>query len=243
MKTDVDLKINNFNGPLDLLLELVKGKQMDIFDINLAELATEYVKLIEKLKETDINLASEYLVMAATLIQLKARILLETPEAKEEVNKESKDLIRQLVEHQQFKKVAEDLKNKEEKRDSIYIKETENYDNFQLEEDETKLDGSSNAVKLIMQMRKMFERINSNQLKETTIEKFNLSPAQRRVEIIKLLKGNSNPTFEEVFTVPSMNHFVVTMLTILDMSRKQELIIDQNEQFGNITLKKGVINE
>ena len=243
MKTDVDLKINNFNGPLDLLLELVKGKQMDIFDINLAELATEYVKLIEKLKETDINLASEYLVMAATLIQLKARILLETPEAKEEVNKESKDLIRQLVEHQQFKKVAEDLKNKEEKRDSIYIKETENYDNFQLEEDETKLDGSSNAVKLIMQMRKMFERINSNQLKETTIEKFNLSPAQRRVEIIKLLKENSNPTFEEVFTVPSMNHFVVTMLTILDMSRKQELIIDQNEQFGNITLKKGVINE
>lgn len=243
MSQNVDLNINNFNGPLDLLLELVKDKQMDVFDIDLAELATEYVKLIDKLKSSDINLASEYLVMAATLIQLKARMLLEAPGEKEEVEAERKDILKQLVEYQQYKSVAKDLKNKEDLRNNFFIKETEDYSKYESPVDETKLDGQLDAVKLIMQMRKMFERINANQLRETTIEKFNLSPAERRLEIIELLKKTNEPTFEQIFNVPTINHFVVTMLTILDMSRKQELKLKQDEQFGHIVFEKGIINE
>lgn len=243
MSQNVDLNINNFNGPLDLLLELVKDKQMDVFDIDLAELATEYVKLIDKLKSSDINLASEYLVMAATLIQLKARMLLETPGEKEEVEAEKKDILKQLVEYQQYKNVAKELRNKEDLRNNFFIKETEDYSKYESPVDETKLDGQLDAVKLIMQMRKMFERINANQLRETTIEKFNLSPAERRLEIIELLKETNVPTFEQIFNVPTINHFVVTMLTILDMSRKQELKLKQDEQFGHIVFEKGIINE
>lgn len=238
-----ELNIHNFHGPLDLLLELVKEHQMDIFDIDLAELATEYVRLIGTLKETNIDLASDYLVMAATLIQLKARTLLETPDDKKEVEVEKQVILKQLIEYQQFKKVAEDLRKKEIIRKSIFIKPTEEYDNFTIPVDETKLDGSSDAIKLIIQMRKMFERINANKLRETTIEKFNLSPTQRRIEILELLKTNNNPTFEDIFYVPTINHFVVTMLTVLDMSRKQELLLKQDKQFGNIIIKKGVINE
>lgn len=243
MSKDVELNINNFNGPLDLLLELVKDKQMDVFDIDLSELATEYVKLIDTLKNTDIDLASEYLVMAATLIQLKARMLLESPDEKSDLEAEKKDILKQLVEYQQFKKVAEDLRIKETQRRNFYVKKAEDYSKYETPVDETKLDGQLDAVRLIMQMRKMFERINSNHLKETTIEKFNLSPAERRLEIIDLLKKNDHPTFEDIFSVPTMNHFVVTMLTILDMSRKQELILKQDEQFGYIKIEKGVINE
>lgn len=243
MSNEVELNINNFNGPLDLLLELVKEKQMDIFDIDLSELATEYVRLIDTLKNTNIDLASEYLVMAATLIQLKARMLLESPDEKAELDAEKKDILKQLVEYQQFKKVAEDLRGKEAERRKYFVKDAEDYSKYESPVDETKLDGQLDAVKLIMQMRKMFERINANQLKETTIEKFNLSPAQRRLEIVELLKQKSEPTFEDIFSVPTMNHFVVTMLTILDMSRKQELILKQDEQFGYIKIEKGVINE
>ena len=243
MSNSQNLNINNFNGPLDLLLELVRDKQMDIFDINLAELATDYVRIIEQIKEDDLDLASEYLVMAATLIQLKAKMLLERPDLQDEVDAEKKDLLDQLVKYQQFKNIATQLREKESKRENIHIKDSEDYSQYQLPVDETKLDGKSDAVKLILAMRKMFERTNAKQLRETTIEKFNLSPAERRLEIIKIFKEKENPTFNDIFSVPTINHFVVTVLTVLDMARKQEIKLHQDNQFGDIIIKKGIINE
>lgn len=240
---ELELQIDNFEGPLDLLLSLVKEKQMDLFDIDLAELAESYLKLISSLKETNLDLASEYLVMAATLIQLKAKMLLEDPNTMKQVEAEKADLLKQLSEYQQFKKISQELREKEFKRKNIFIKDTSNYDEFQYEVDETKLDGKSDAIKLIMAMRKMFERTNAKRLRETTIEKFNLSPADRRLELIELFKHKNDISFEDVFSVPSMNHFVVTMLTLLDMSRKQEVILHQDEQFGTISIRKGEINE
>ncbi|NQZ66215.1 MAG: segregation/condensation protein A [Mycoplasmatales bacterium] len=239
-----DLNINNFNGPLDLLLDLIKDKKLDIFDINLAELATEYVKLIDSLKNTNFDLAAEYLVMATTLIQLKAKLLLENPDDAEEIKKEKEDILKQLVEHQQFKMIANKLKEKEKERSNLFIKSSESYAPFELPYDESRLDGSSDAIKLIIQMRKMFERTHAKKLRETTIDNFNLSPAERRLEILEIIKKSSSKSlFNEIFNVPSMNHFVITMLTILDMSRKQELKIEQNNQFGEITIKKGIIHE
>ena len=240
---ELNLQINNFEGPLDLLLSLVKDKQMDVFEIDLSELASKYLELIDSLKEHDIDLASEYLVMAATLIQLKAKMLLENPAEKEIISKEKEEILKQLVQYQQFKKISYELREKEAKRKNIFIKDTESYEPFQPEIDESKLDGKSDAVKLIIALRKMFERVNAKRMRETTIEKFNLSPADRRIELLELFKKKEEPSFEEIFSVPSMNHFVVTMITILDMARKQEVKLNQNEQFGTITIKKGVINE
>lgn len=243
IENNFELNINNFDGPLDLLLELVREKQMDIFEIDLAELATDYVRLISNLKDTNIDLAAEYLVMATTLIQLKAKMLLELPENKKEIEQEKQDILQQLIEYQQFKKIAEKLRDKEEERNKFFIKEPEDYKRYEQPQDESKLDGKSDAIKLIMHMRKMFERIHANQLKETTIKKFNLSPAERRLEIIEIFKKITNPSFEDIFSVPTINHFVVTMLTILDMSRKQEIKLSQEGQFGDIQIIKGVINE
>lgn len=242
-REELNLKLNNFDGPLDLLLSLVKDKHMDVLEIDLAELATEYLKMIEVLKDQDIDLASEYLVMAATLLQLKAKMLLERPDQKEEVKKEKEDILRQLAEYQQFKKISSELRSKEELRKGIYIKTASDYTPYAYQVDESKLDGKSDAIKLIIALRKMFERVNASKLRETTIEKFNLSPADRRIELIKLFKTKQEVTFEDIFSVPSMNHFVVTMLTILDMSRRQELILTQDEQFGEIRIMKGQIDE
>ena len=238
-----NINLDNFNGPIDLLLKLVRDKNLDLFDIDLAELATEYVRIIYTLKNSDIDLASEYLVMAATLIQLKAKMLLGRPDKKVEVEKEKNDILTQLIEHQQFKNIAQILRVKEEKRKSFYIKPNEDYKPFEIPHDETSLDGKSNAVNLIMQMRKMFERVNANQMRQTTITKVDISPAKRRLEIIEIMKLNDAPTFEELFTLPTLEHFAITMLTILDMARKQELLIKQEEQFSEIRFKKGVIDE
>ena len=243
MEIQTDLHINNYDGPLDLLLSLVKDKKMDILTIDVSELATAYLSLIDKLKGDDLDLASEYLVMAASLLQLKAKLLLEDPDAKKEVEEETKDLLSQLAKYQQFKMVAETLRENETKRKNIFIKETSDYLPYQNQPDESQLDGNSSAIKLIEVMRKMFERTNAETLREVTVEKFNLSPAERRKEIIVLFDEKEERTFEEIFSVPTMSHFAITMLTILDMSRKQELVLSQDEQESTIIIKKGVINE
>ena len=238
-----NLHLTNYNGPLDVLVELIKDKKLDIFEIDLAELAIDYLRIIQELKTNNIDLASEYLVMAATLIQLKAKMLLDSPELQEEIELERQDLLNQIIEYQQFKKISGILKTNEKKRKEIFIKKPSSYSGFKIEVDETQLDGTMDPIKLIIALRKMFERMHAKQLKETIIEKFNLSPAERRIEILKILKTNETPSFEQIFNVPTINHFVVTVLTILDMSRKQELLIYQNEQFGTIKFKKGIINE
>ncbi|WKX02225.1 segregation/condensation protein A [Candidatus Mycoplasma mahonii] len=243
MEQNIELQINNYEGPLDLLLSLVKDKKMNIFDIDIAELATAYLQIIDLLKEKNIDLAGDYLVMASSLLHLKTKMLLDDGDKKNKIEKEKHDLLSQLAEYHQFKMVGQELRDKELRRKNIFIKEASDYDNYQLVPDESILDGHSNPIKLIEVMRKMFERINAQKLREVSIEKFNLSPAERRLEIIKLFNEKEKRTFVEIFNVPTIDHFVVTMITILDMSRKQELILAQDEQYGNITITKGVINE
>ncbi|RTZ68699.1 MAG: segregation/condensation protein A [Tenericutes bacterium] len=239
-----DLKLSNFNGPFDLLLKLVRDKQMDILSLDLVELANAYIKLIEILKDKeDMDTASEYLVMSATLLQLKAKIVLQNPNDDEEVKAEKEDILKKLVELHKYRTLAKELKSRSLERLKFHDKEVSDLNQFQFEFDETHLTGKSNPVQLIMQLRKMFERQRANELRHTTIETINLSPAERRIELIEILKKHAKPTFEQIFSVPTISHFVITMLTILDMSRKQELIIKQNAQFDEITFERGKINE
>lgn len=243
MQTETKININNFDGPIDLLLELVKEKQMDLFSVDLAELASAYVKLIETLKYDNIDLASEYLVMAATLIQLKAKMLLDNPKDKKEVEEVKADILKQLVERAKYKEVVKQLRVKEEERSKIFIKEHDDYSKYQKPIDETQLDGKSDAISLIITMRKMFERTNALKLKEATIETFNLSPAERRKEILALYKANPKTGFKEIFNVPSINHFAITLLTVLDMASKGELKLEQDIQNAEVRIYKGEINE
>ncbi len=239
MESKYKIKLNNYDGPLDLLLDLVKEKQMDLFSINLAELAGEYLKLINEIKNENIDIASEYLVMAATLLQIKSAMLLENPNEEAKVEEDKKELLKQLIEYQQFKNLSKILREKEFERKKIFIKEHEDYKEFEKPIDETKLDGSSDAIKLIMSLRKMFERTHAASLRSGTISQINISPEERADEIRILLETNDTLSFEEVFSVPTLKHFAVTLLALLDMARLQEISLQQKEQFGDIVIKKG----
>lgn len=241
MNKAYELHIENFSGPLDVLLELVKEKKMDIFNINLFELASAYVELIKGMKNKNIDLASEYLVMAATLIHLKAKLLLENPKEQESAVKEQKNLLKQLTEYHQFKQVAASLRTKETERQNIFIKEPEDYKQFQFTIDESQLDGKSDVLSIVINLRKMFERTNSVKLRQAQIATFNFSPAERREEIINLIKDKEKISFDAIFSVPTINHFVVTVLTVLDMARRNELLLEQSSQFGDIKITRGEI--
>lgn len=239
---DINFSIGDFNGPLDLLFELIKKKNVDIFEVDLVELATQYLKIIEDLQAKDIDIASEYLVMASELIYIKARLILADPEEIKEVEEDRMRILRLIAEYQEFKKISKDLRIQEAKRNEIYIKKPSNVDSFIKEIDEAALDGYGTTSKLIKTLRKMFERTFADKLRKIKLETFNLSPSERVVqirEIIDNLNSNIIP-FEKLFTVPSLNHFVITLIAILDMSRKEELFLEQNKQFDEIIIKKGV---
>lgn len=239
---DINFSLGDFNGPLDLLLELIKKKNVDIFEVNMVELATQYLKIIEDLQAKDIDIASEYLVMASELLYIKARLILADPEVEEEVQEDKLRILRLIAEYQEFKTISQTLKEKEKSRWDIYIKKPSNVDNFIREIDDAALDGFGTTYKLISILRKMFERTFAEKLRMIKLETFNLSPSERRIQIREIIdKLNSNIIpFEKIFSVPSLNHFVITLISVLDMSRKEELVLEQENQFDEIIIKKGV---
>lgn len=240
--SDINFSLGNFNGPLDLLLELIKKKNVDIFEVDLVELATQYLKIIEDLQAKDIDIASEYLVMASELLYIKARLILANPEEVKEVEEDKMRILRLIAEYQEFKKISKDLKIQEAKRREVYIKEPSNTEKFLLEIDDAALDGYGTTSKLIKTLRKMFERNFAEKLRKIKLETFNLSPSERREQIREIIdKLNSNIIpFEKLFSVPSLNHFVITLIAVLDMTRREELVLEQNKQFDEIIIKKGV---
>lgn len=234
-----DIKLENFDGPLDLLLDLVQDKNVDIMDIDVSELATAYLNIIQNLKDNEIDVASDYLVMAATLLVLKTKMLLFTPEEKPEIEEDKRELLRRLYEYQQIKEISIVLREQEKLRKEIFIKTPSNIDEFIVDDDKTALDGNSNPLKLITILRKMFERTYAQKLRKTKLETFNLTPKDQIPFILNLFDSFDKVTFEMIFKQPSLNHFVITLLAVLDLARRQIIIMKQDEQFGEITFERG----
>lgn len=236
----ISFKLDNFDGPLDLLLALVKEKNIDIFDVDLIELTNQYLEIIKNLKPNDFDMASEYLVMAATLIHLKARMILQDPEVEEEVRKEKKRLLEQIAEHQKFKEIGITLREKEYDRQNLYEKEPEDLSDFIRETDDSVLDGHANSSRLIAVLRKMFERTYAEIIRNVTITTVAVSPEEMKKRIIKLFSERDEVSFEEIFSVPSARHFVITLLAVLDLARQQIIKMEQDEIDGLIKFSRGI---
>ena len=116
------VKLQVFEGPLDLLLHLVKKNKVDIYDIPVAVIAEQYLEYIKMMRAIDINLAGEYLVMAATLMYIKSRMLLPRPPEEEEEEDPRAELVRRLIEYQRFKVVAEELLQRELLQRDVFIR-------------------------------------------------------------------------------------------------------------------------
>lgn len=125
----INIKIQNFEGPFDLLLHLIKKNEMDIYDIQIYEITSQYLQYLNEMKEMDLEITSEFIVIAATLIEIKSKLLLPVSKNEEEENTEEKDprkeLIERLVEYKKFKYIAQILRSKEEGTGVMYPKKAE----------------------------------------------------------------------------------------------------------------------
>lgn len=231
---DYKITIDNFEGPLDLLLHLIKQSDIDIADINIADVTKQYLDYIDAQEKMNLNIASEYLVMAATLIEMKSNMLL--PHKKEEVEDLEEDprevLIKRLIEYKRYKEMTKEFKSLEKERNHIFTKEPEDLRVFQ-EEDIT-YNGEVNLDDLLKAFQNFINRKELEKPLATKITKKELSVSNRSREIKNILMTKKKVEFQELFEIYTKEYVVVTFLSILDLAKKQELNIKQEDNFSKI---------
>lgn len=228
----MEFRVEGFEGPLDLLLHLIKENKMDIFDIEINLITEQYLKYINNMEKVNLEI-SEYLVLASELIEIKAKMLL--PKKKQEMEVEEEDpreeLVNKLLEYQAYKEISKDLKEKEELRSEIYTKAPEKYSNYQ--EEETTFEGGSVDL-LIDAFKKFLIRKEEEKPLNTKVTKKGITVSSRRNEIKNLLKEKGKVSFYQMFSIRSREYIVVTFLAILEMAKNKELIIHQEGIYDEI---------
>ena len=230
-----DFVIDDFEGPLDLLLHLVKEHKMDLLNIKLEIIIDEYLEFIQKMEDMNLNVASSYLVMASELLEIKSKMLI--PRNEEEQTEEEEDnkqaLIDRLIEYQRYKDLTNDFKKLEEDRKNIYSFLPKNLRDYSddigtIPNSDVGLDDLVNAFKKFLERKELEKPLS------TKVTKKEISLEERTKEVKKILKLKRRVNFIELFDVVTKEYVVVTFLTILEMCRKNEIKLTQDNQFGEI---------
>ncbi len=233
----MNVEINNFNGPLDLLLHLIRSNKMDIYDIDIELITKEYIDYINNNKNLTIDACSEYLVMASELIHLKSKLLLhrdnEDNDDEYEINSED-ELRERLLEYQKIKDMAGDFRVLEEKRSYVYTKLPSNLNEFR---NETKLNTNISLDDLLNAFEEFLKRQKLQEPKTTTVTKKEISLESRSIMIRNIIKERGKVNFLDLFDDFSKPYVIVTFLSILDLSKKREIVITQDKNFGDIYLE------
>lgn len=231
---DYAVKIDAFEGPLDLLLHLIKESKVDIWDIKIVDIADQYLNYIKSMENLNLNIASEYLVMASELMEMKSKMLL--PRYQEENEEEEIDpreqLIHKLIEYQKYKEMTKSFKELEEVRHEFYTKAPESLKEY-VDED-TVISSDVTLDDLMKAFEKFIQRKKLEKPLSTTVTKKEITVEERRTSIRKILKEKKKVDFFELFEEITNEYVVVTFLAVLEMAKKQELTIYQENNFDNI---------
>ena len=232
-------KLKIFEGPLDLLLHLLKEQKMDICDIPIAEITKQYMQYLEMMQELNLELVGEYLVMAAELTRIKSKALLPSPEMSEEDDfgggeDPRSELIRRLREYQRYRDAAFELRMKEHDRQQVFSRGGE----IEIEESsETPELMDATVFDLFTAYQKILDSKSFE--KDYEIEITTMSVTDRMQYILDILNSSDSVTFESLFTVlNSKQEIIVTFLGILELMRLKLMRVQQSQHFETIRIYK-----
>lgn len=236
--SEYKVKLEVFEGPLDLLLYLIKKDEVDIYDIRIERITQQYLDFMEAFKVLDLEVAGEFVVMAANLIYLKSRALLpahvQPPEEEAEEDDPRWDLIRQLVEYKKFKDAAAQLSQREVEQSQLYARMSDPAD----AQAERPL-GDVSVFDLINAFNQVLKRIESKSedLREIFEENYTVSD---KIDLVMKMTGSGVPLkFTELFaSAASRAEIVVTFLALLELIRLKQLTCVQDGTFGEIELQR-----
>ncbi len=234
---DYKITIDAFEGPMDLLLHLIKTSDIDIYEIELEEITKQYLSYIEAMEEMNLNIASEYLIVAAELIEMKSAMLLPKKNIEEDTYEEDprENLIKRLLEYKQYKEITSEFKEMELERKQYLTKLPDSL--LEYKDENTSFNfGEVGLSDLLNAFQKFLERKQEEKPIHTKITKKEYSVHVRSNEIRNMLKKKKKIEFEELFEIVTKDYVVVTFLSILDLAKKQELEIKQENNFSKIIL-------
>ena len=236
------IKIDDFEGPLDLLLHLVRASNININDINICEITNQYLEYIHKWEQLNIDIASEYLVMAATLMEIKSKSLLprEQTSIEEETDEidTKENLIRKLQEYEKYKEITKDFKTLEQERREIYTKTPEKLN--EILNEKIKNDTEITIEDLKRAMEEFLKRKDMEKPIHTKITTKEYSVTKRKKDIKDVLKRKKKIEFTELFTSYNKSYIIVTFLAILELAKESNIILKQENNFSKITIEEGI---
>ena len=225
-----------FEGPLDLLLHLIKEQKMDIYDIPVADITKQYLEYLDLLSELNLEMVGEYLVMAAELARIKSKTLLPAPETEEDAlaaagEDPRAELIRRLLEYKRYKEAAFELRQKEYDQQQLFPRNGE----LELEDTEQEALVEANVFDLLTAFQKVIKEKSFK--KDYEIKITTLSVSDRISGILEILNASESVAFNSLFTeLNTKQEIIVTFLAILELMRMQLIRCQQVKQFDAIRI-------
>ena len=237
------IQLEKFEGPLDLLLYLIKKNDIDICDIPIAQITDQYMEYIGMMKMLDLDIVGDFLVMAATLMQIKSRMLLPPdPLAAEEQADPRDELAQRLQEYQQFKQVAEELKAKETRRQDLFARTVDEEQLDHLKEESREVFFEATLFDLINALNAALKNLPAQKTYDVQAEEYTVEGKIHA--IFHLLLEHGRLTLLELFHKTSGKpEMVVTFIAILELVRLKEIVAIQRRQFEDIEIMRNVVHE
>jgi len=239
MASPYKIHLDTYDGPLDLLLDLIKKQEIDIHNIPIAEITGQYLEYLHKLEQLDMDISADFIYMAATLIYIKSKMLLppDPLAGPEEAEDPRADLVQRLVEHEKFKSAAQLLHQRQQIEEHVWSKPDLSL--YEGEESEGELIVSLvDLVKVFQQVlerRKEVVKIDLHHNQFTVAQMMEML----RQQLVATEDGIQLITFFE--SCPSRHAMIVALLAVLELVRLQAIVLTQQEQYGDIRLRKHIL--
>ena len=237
IKDDYKVMLEVFEGPLDLLLYLIKKDEVDIYDIPIGRITDQYMEYLKLMKVLDLNIAGDFIVMSATLMLIKSRMLLPVesrPDQDEEDEEDPRwDLVRQLVEYKKFKDAAHHLEGLEMHMENVFGRESEHVELGEPPDVDLR---DASIFDLISSLNEALGRVQEEDIQEIFAEEYTVS--QKVTYIIENLKIAKRLSITDLFTgMKSRQEIVCTFLAVLELIKLNRIAAVQDERFGQIMVE------
>jgi segregation and condensation protein A len=239
--SSLHVKLAVYDGPLDLLLELIKKNEMDIYDIPVAEITRQYLESLAHMKQLDLEIAGEFIVMAATLIYIKSKMLLPqdgTGLDDEDGQDPRAELVRKLLEYQAFKEAAKELGYLEDERGHIFTRQISDYYLSELDAQDIEIDTfSANLYDLLSAFQNVMTKLGNTAIHEVYEQIITIE--EKMVEIKTVLFEKRRVAFTGLFGERwTRNQLIATFLAVLEIVRSKFARIAQDEHYGEIMIER-----
>src|SRR6202451_4253323 len=239
MASPYKIHLEAYDGPLDLLLDLIKKQEIDIHNIPIAKITGQYLEYLHKLEQLDMDISADFIYMAATLIYIKSKILpppAPPPPPEEQAADPRAELIQRLVEHEKFKKAAQLLYQKQQVEENVWSRPDKSLYN----DEDTEGDRVVSLVDLVKVFQQVLERRKEIVRIDLKHDVFTVAQMMAQLRAQILASDDNTVRLIEFFEAcPSRHAMIVAFLAVLEMVKMQAIALAQEKQFGEIVLKKG----